>query len=332
MDIDLDKPLVSVIMTAYNASAYIDEAIDSILYQTFANFELLVLNDASTDSTEKIILEKQLRDKRIKYFKNENNCGLSRTKNQLIPLAVGKYIALADADDVSQPKRFEKQIDVLNKFPEISIVGSTISLVNNKRRVCGAWQYPEDDASIKEGLEEASMIANPVAMFRREVFFKINGYNEHLIICEDWDFYYRASKYFNFKNIPESLLYYRFHNSNTSFTKLEYTVLYAVCFKYKLPMSSFENTLPQFVKLYPMYTQSVCYNVNRFYVFSMDTLLKLDYPNLSTQLYKQVLEAFFVFFDRPSKKIFIKSCIVIHLKNKRFVRLPSLIKDYFLIK
>lgn len=319
-------------MTVYNAEQFVAEAIDSILNQTYTHFELLILNDASTDKTEQIVLEKQRLDPRIKYFINEQNSGLSKTKNKLIPFAQGEYIALTDADDINAPERFEKQVAILNAHKDTHIVGSAVNLINTKGVVCDTWHYPTEDAEIKKGLETSTTIANPVAMFRRQVFFTIGGYDERLVICEDWDFYYRASKHFNFKNIAESLLFYRFHETNTSVTKLEYTVMYGVYFRYKLPMSCFKHTLVELVFLYPEYTETICYNVNRFYSFSMDTFLKLDYPALSDKLYQQVKDHFFIFFDKHSKKIFIKSAIVVHLKNRRFQKLPRLLKDYIFLR
>src|SRR5690606_13489679 len=115
--------LISVVLPAYNAELYIKEAIDSVLAQTFTNFELIILNDGSTDKTEEIILSYQ--DSRIVYVKNEHNLGLIGTLNKGMALAKGKYIARMDADDICFPERFEKQVAFLEKNKEYIICGTS---------------------------------------------------------------------------------------------------------------------------------------------------------------------------------------------------------------
>ena len=118
--------LVSVILPAYNAQDTIAESIDSILNQSFRDFELIVINDGSTDATEKVIA--QYDDSRIRYFANPGNQGLIYTLNRGLELSQGKYIARMDADDISLPARFEKQVRILEEHPEIIVCGPLIKV------------------------------------------------------------------------------------------------------------------------------------------------------------------------------------------------------------
>ena len=127
-------PLISVILPAYNAERFLEEAIDSILAQTYKNFELIVLNDGSTDRTEEIILS--YNDPRIRYIKNESNLKLIKTLNKGIALARGKYIARMDADDISLPTRFEKEIEFMEIHPDIGVCSSkVIHLFSNRKTI-----------------------------------------------------------------------------------------------------------------------------------------------------------------------------------------------------
>src|SRR5690606_10581123 len=107
----------------FNRELYLAEAIESILNQTYSNFEFIIINDGSSDKTEEIILEYQEKDKRIKYYKNEENIGNNRTRNNGTKLARGKFIAIMDSDDIAVPDRLETQFNYLEKHPEIGIIG-----------------------------------------------------------------------------------------------------------------------------------------------------------------------------------------------------------------
>ncbi|HGF9542707.1 TPA: glycosyltransferase family 2 protein, partial [Acinetobacter baumannii] len=132
--------LVSVVLPAYNAELYLKEAIDSVLSQTFTDFELIILNDGSIDRTEEIILS--YNDSRIVYVKNEKNLGLIGTLNKGINLAKGKYIARMDADDICLPERFKKQVDFLEKNNEIDLIGTNAIKINNNGDRIGVINMP----------------------------------------------------------------------------------------------------------------------------------------------------------------------------------------------
>ena len=136
----MEEKLISVILPAYNAETYLKEAIDSILVQTYKNFELIVLNDGSTDRTEEIILSYD--DARIRYVKNDTNLKLIKTLNKGIELAKGDYIARMDADDISLPTRFEEEIKYMEMHPDIDVCSSRVfRLMQNKNIIKGNY-YP----------------------------------------------------------------------------------------------------------------------------------------------------------------------------------------------
>lgn len=125
------SPKVSVVMSVYNGEKYLPETIDSILNQTFKDFEFIIINDGSTDKTAKILTSYD--DPRIRIF-NQENMGLTKSLNRAISLAKGEYIARMDADDISYPERLKKQVDYLNKNPDIGLVGSKYIRIDKRGR------------------------------------------------------------------------------------------------------------------------------------------------------------------------------------------------------
>lgn len=204
-------PAVSVLMPVYNTKeAHLREAIDSILGQTFKDFELLILNDCSTDpNVEKIVLSYD--DKRIVYSKNEQNLGISDSRNRLVSLAKGKYLAVMDHDDISCPERLAKQVEYLKQHPETGVVGSFArELLSGKKLT-----LPINDEDIKLALVFRSSIFHPASMIRRELF-DITGYEKRFTPAEDYALWCRLIRHTCFHNIPEILFIYRNHKDNTS--------------------------------------------------------------------------------------------------------------------
>lgn len=195
-------------MPVYNGEKYLKEAIESILNQTFKDFELILVNDGSTDSTEKVI--QTFSDPRIVYIKNEGNLGLSKSYNRAIGIARGTYIARMDADDVSMPKRFERQLSFLKRHPHVDIVGSSISFIDERGKVKGFRGRQEDHLQIKFSSLFSTPMMHPTIMGKVAVF-KTHPYNESLHNSEDYDLWSRLlfETSTHFANIWEPLLKYR---------------------------------------------------------------------------------------------------------------------------
>lgn len=203
-------PMISVLMPVFNGEKYLAEAIESILNQTFTDFEFIIINDGSTDSTEKIILS--YNDSRISYYKNKINLQLIETLNKGIKLSKGKYIARMDADDISYAKRFEKQLSFMEANKDVDICGTWIKIIGSENEI---WRPPVNHDEIVAGMLFESMIYHPTVMLKRD---KLLGskqlYSKEFRHAEDYEFWIRLSRIgFRFANINEPLLEYRIHNN-----------------------------------------------------------------------------------------------------------------------
>ena len=163
-------PLVTVLMAVYNGEKYLREAIESMLNQSYTNFEFLIINDGSTDSTEEIILS--YRDERIRHMKNEQNIKLIASLNKGLDLAEGKYIARMDADDVSLPERLAKQVDFMERNLEYGLLGTWVKTLGLN---------PDKEIHFKSGHDEIrfelffhNYLHHPTVMFRKEIIKKNN--------------------------------------------------------------------------------------------------------------------------------------------------------------
>jgi glycosyltransferase involved in cell wall biosynthesis len=210
MDENIKHPKISVVMPIYNGEKYLVEAIDSILNQTYSDFELLLINDGSKDATERIILSYS--DKRIVYVKNEENLGLIKTLNKGLDLAKGEFIARMDQDDISHSKRFEKQIKIFEENKEIGVCGTWFTMFGgNIDKILVA--HPERSEEIKLHLLGHCTLGHPTVMLRKSAIGS-ERYDEDYQAAEDYEFWVRLSKITKLYNIPESLLDYRMHDSN----------------------------------------------------------------------------------------------------------------------
>ena len=217
-----DSPIISVVMPVYNAEAYLQEAIESILNQTFTDFEFIIVDDASTDNSHKIIEEFSKKDKRILILKNEKNFGIAETRTIGTKYAKGKYIAVADADDVSISTRFERQYNYLEKHSDCGVVGGFIQLFDSDTgKIIGVRKYYEDDANLRKRLFLYCPIAQPVCMIRKEVFENIGYYDPKYPPAEDLDLWFRIGRRYKFANIQEILLKYRVHNQSATISRIQ---------------------------------------------------------------------------------------------------------------
>ncbi|MBU3822746.1 glycosyltransferase family 2 protein [Flavobacteriaceae bacterium XHP0103] len=207
-----DKNLVSIIMSAYNASAYIQEAIDSVINQSYTNWELIVIDDGSTDSTASIIKKNVSKDHRIKYLYQEN-AKQSKARNLGISHAKGKYVAILDSDDISHPERLIKQVAFLESKPDVVLCGSWFSMIGSNRII----KCPEKHDEIKVALLNGNCIAHSSVMMRKEVLNELPViYDLSKEPSEDYDLYARLVTKGKLHNLQEVLLNYRIHNSQLS--------------------------------------------------------------------------------------------------------------------
>jgi glycosyltransferase involved in cell wall biosynthesis len=201
---------ISVIMAVYNGEKYLKEAIDSILNQTFSDFEFLIVNDASTDSTS--IILSQYSDPRIRIIDNESNKGLTYSLNLMLTQSRGDYLARIDADDIALPNRLEIQSGFMEMHPEVGICGSFVESFiqgTNKKQIV---RFPETDAGIRAFAFFQSPFCHPSTMFRKEILDKYAlQYSPLYIKSEDYALWVELLKYTRGANIPLVLLKYRRH-------------------------------------------------------------------------------------------------------------------------
>ncbi len=213
------QPHLSVIMPAYNAQLYIREAIKSILDQTYTDYEFLIINDGSTDETEKIVLS--FNDPRIRYFKNNTNLGLSPTLNRGLAEAKGTYIARMDADDFSFPDRFKKQIEFLDSHPDYGIVGCMYIVMDKNRRPyeAGGLDF-RDDYDIKLCLFSSNVFLHGETVFRAQIIRDNHfQYNAEYNPCEDYDLWIRISQLTKFYILEDILYSYMINPDSMSGTR-----------------------------------------------------------------------------------------------------------------
>jgi len=211
-------PSISVVLPAYNAEEYLAEAIESILNQTFSDFEFLIFDDGSTDGTAGILQEYSKQDARIK-ISHRTHCGLTKLLNKGIEAATGKYIARMDADDVCLPERFQMQFDFLESNPEYFAVGSRVVVVESKGHPIRETFPPLDHEEIESALIDANSptsICHPTLMARRSALIYVGGYQEEFETAEDRDLYLRLAQHGRLANLNDILLRYRRHLSAVS--------------------------------------------------------------------------------------------------------------------
>lgn len=202
-------PKISVLMSVYNTQEeYLREAIESILNQTYTDFEFIIINDGSSNNAKEVIMS--YNDSRIKYFEQENK-GLIYTLNQGLKFCNGEYIARMDSDDISLPNRFEKQVEILDSNSEIGVVGALIQIFPNKEKIAPYVEYPKFLDLIK-----TNQLAHPVVMIRKSILEKFNLKYENFLYAEDYELWSRFIKYSKIYNIQEVLLKYRIHPSSVS--------------------------------------------------------------------------------------------------------------------
>ncbi len=202
------KPLASVVMCCYNSERYIRETIDSVLCQTYKNFEFIIWNDGSIDTTEEII--KSYSDSRIKYFYHENT-GLGIALGLACREAVGKYIARIDADDICMPYRLELEVKFLEKNPDYVLAASSVVYINENGDILGR-SFPWTWSSCQTMRQS---VVHPSSMFRKDAYFKTCGYLD-VRSCEDvvlWSKMIKLGKFYNFK---EPLIKYRLLTTSLS--------------------------------------------------------------------------------------------------------------------
>ena len=212
------KPKISIIMSVFNGMPYLVEAIESILVQTYKNFELIIVDDASTDETWTFL--KSLSDDRVKLIRNRKNLGLAASLNKTLRHTLGDYVARMDADDISKLERLYTQLEFMEKNPQIDICGSFVSVIDKDGKIIGQIKKPLTDSKIKKELFWLTPLLHPTWFVKKEVFRKLKGYDGKWDYVEDFEFLIRA-KDFKMANIPRNLVLFRSQAERRSQASIE---------------------------------------------------------------------------------------------------------------
>lgn len=212
----MNSPTLSVIMPVYNVEKYVASAINSVLQQTYENFELIIIDDASADNTYEIVCSFQ--DNRIIKIKNIVNQGIAKSLNKGLALARAKYVARMDGDDICKVDRFEKQLRFMDYHYNLGICGSHMELINEKGDIIKQQQKEIGYENIKIGLFFGhTSMAHPSIIMRKSLLDKyFVRYDPAFQFAEDYDLYCRCCSFMVLDNYPESLIQYRIHPTSVS--------------------------------------------------------------------------------------------------------------------
>jgi glycosyltransferase involved in cell wall biosynthesis len=212
-------PVVSVLMAVYNGREYLAESIQSILDQTFTDFEFIIIDDGSKDDSAKIVGDFACKDPRV-HLITQQNIGLTRSLNKGIGLARGRYLARMDGDDIALPQRFEKQVEFLDSHPDHVMVGSQVLLIDpDGDPLCEKAQTQFGHEAIDTALlEKGWPLVHPAVMIRTQSLRDMGGYDERYRTNQDHDLFLRLAERGKVENLPQTLLKYRQHFSSVVFT------------------------------------------------------------------------------------------------------------------
>lgn len=212
------RPKVTVLMPVYNAAVFLRQAVDSTLCQSFRDFELLVIDDGSSDTTPDML--RSYVDPRLRLVTNPLNRGLIYCLNLGLELASGAYVARMDGDDVAHFDRLERQVTFLDEHPGTAMVGSWANMVDERGHAFQVVKTVTDSPDIYERLLESNQFVHTSVMFRAETVRAVGGYRLSALHAEDYDLWLRLSERYSLANIPEALVDYRVHREQISLNRL----------------------------------------------------------------------------------------------------------------
>lgn len=210
-DDDFGEPVarVTVALAAYNAADVVARAIDSVMAQTYSRWEIVAIDDASTDATWDVLDAAARRDRRVRVIRNSTNRGLAASLNLAWRRGEGELVARMDADDISLPTRLERQVRFLDDHPQVAVVGTAARLIDDHGRWLGDAHRPEDHEELARRMYKETPFFHPSVMARRTFLESLGGYDERLRRSQDLDLWLRAYRSFRFHNLQDVLIEYR---------------------------------------------------------------------------------------------------------------------------
>ncbi len=295
---------ISVVMSVYNGSKYLNYSIESILGQSYSNFEFIIVNDGSSDNTGKILNYYANTDNRVILLNNKINIGLTKSLNNAIKLSKGEYIARMDADDICYKNRFEEQVNILNKNNKIGITTNWIEIINENNQVMLTRKLPPS-ISLKKYFKKENLICHGSVMFRRHIFNELNGYNNNLKYAQDYDMWKRIfDKGYALYVIPKPLYKFRISNSNIS-------IIEKSCNNFKVEKIDNINSkkLTWLSSLYLQQSKPKEANIilKKILFTKPDLFMKIIYYTIS--FFPKDFSQFIILFIKPYVKNIFRKCI-----------------------
>ena len=319
----ITTPLISVILPVYNAEKYIFDAVQSILNQTYKNFELIIIDDGSTDDSINII--SKFNDDRIHIYNNEKNLGLIATLNKGLKLCKGDFIARMDADDISFPTRFDEQIKYFKTHPEVDILGTNYEIFGDAHQISN---LPNNLEQIKLELLFHNVICHPAVMMKRQSI-KNMSYNSKYLHNEDWAFWLEGVKNgLTITNLNKVLLKYRQEGQNISL-KHQQTDFKRTKLIYKDYLSNIIPTLTEqelnfhyYLSKKPINITQINLNDFKGYVNKLSQALIDNHftPKVVNQFLNQKKLKLFYLLADSNKKLAIKYAFKFKLLNLKLLR------------
>ncbi len=310
-------------MSVYNSSTFLEETMQSVLSQTYKDFEFLIVNDASTDNSQDIL--SKVHDPRIRIITNPNNMGLARSLNIGIRASQGIYIARIDGDDIMAPTRLEKQVRFLDEHHDICLVGSSSMFMDMVSGITRPYRLPTDHVTIfYHFLTGRNALGHPFVMYRKEAVVEAGLYNEALTCASDYELWLKmVRKGFKFRNLPEPLTMYRTHNqqmtyhSNTIQIQNHYNAFFSFTTSVLTPPAKKSETDAYLNLLIQKMTRPTLEKLKPAYVIFKSLLSILDDKHMRAQIY-------FLFF-----KEYIRPCILHSRPVDAFRAIRNEFKDAF---
>lgn len=216
----VNKPTVSVIIPSYNREAFVSESIESVLKQTYTDWEIIIIDDASTDKTGEMVRVYTKGDPRIKYFRNERNLGIAKTRNKGLDLAQGRFIAPLDSDDVwLDENKLKNQVEFLEVNHDYVLIGGGIMYIDKDSKPIRKMLFPIYDSVIRNIILQYNPFPHSTVLYRRNAAQKCGGYPEEYTICEDYELWLKLGLKHKFTNFPKVLTGYRIHGGNITYKK-----------------------------------------------------------------------------------------------------------------
>lgn len=214
-------PEVSVLMSVFNGETFLSQAIESILNQTFREFEFVIVNDGSTDGTGQILDDYARRDSRVRILAHANR-GRAESLNRGIELCGGQYIARMDADDISLPCRLEEQVDYLEHHPAVGLLGGSFEIIDTAGNMLQTIRCPLHDAEIRSHMLVSNPMCHPAVVMRKDVAVASGGYRRPLLDADDYDLWLRMAERCRLANLDSVVLKYRVHSDQVSIKNMEH--------------------------------------------------------------------------------------------------------------